>query len=261
LRIHPVSTAAPVRIRLRYTELDTFVERFAVNVTRGGIFLASRSPRPVGEVFLFEVLLADGKVALAGEGKVTWVKQVDPAAPQKPYGMGVQFLRLPAASRQVLDRMLKVKAGGRVAPVTDSASQPIAAPPAGRAAARTPANGLGMAAAARAPVDTSVDLAAEYGLDETALRRATDRSWLGPSGRSVEAELEDLLKPEALEPATLALALAELPRLLDPAARRRTGAFRALEQPGGADKAAAHGGEASGNGTLNPKRDERGSPD
>ncbi len=74
------------------------------------MFLASRSPRPVGEVFSFEVLLSGGEVALSGEGKVTWVREFDPAAPQKPHGMGVQFLRLDAPSRDVVNRMLARKA-------------------------------------------------------------------------------------------------------------------------------------------------------
>src|SRR4051812_7022438 len=68
-----VSAPEPVRVRSRYADLDTFVERFAPNVTRGGIFLASRAPRAVGEVFPFEVQLAGGEVALSGAGKVIWV--------------------------------------------------------------------------------------------------------------------------------------------------------------------------------------------
>ncbi len=104
------TSPAPVRVRLRYAAFETFIEKFAPNVTRGGVFLASREPRPVGEVFQFEVLLAGGEVALAGEGKVTWVRAFDPAAPHKPHGMGVQFLRLDAPSRAVVNQMLARKA-------------------------------------------------------------------------------------------------------------------------------------------------------
>ena len=43
------------------------------------------------------VAFANGRTAyvpytLAGEGKVIWVKAYDPAEPQKPHGMGVQFV-------------------------------------------------------------------------------------------------------------------------------------------------------------------------
>ena len=159
-----MSSPGTVRVRLRYSDLETFIERFAPNVTRGGIFLASRTPRPEGEVFAFEVQLSSGVVALAGEGKVIWVKPFNPAEPQKPHGMGVQFVRIDPSSRDTFDRILRAKGA--------------AAGPGGRSPQRPSA-----AAHARPRVDTSVDLAAEYGIDEATLRRTVDRNWtLGARG-------------------------------------------------------------------------------
>jgi uncharacterized protein (TIGR02266 family) len=212
----------PVRVRLRYAAFETFIEKFAPNVTRGGVFLASRSPRPVGETFPFEVLLEGGEVALAGDGKVTWVKEYDPALPTRPHGMGVQFLRLDAPSRDAVNRMLARKASGNsgVVRVPMSTSGPNSTGP------RSVPNGV---AAAAARVDTNVDLAAELGIDETRLRRAVDRNWLGSNRASDEVdELEALLRPEPVEPVSIAQALAELPRLLESGTRRRSGAFRPL---------------------------------
>ena len=119
---------ATVRVRLRYSDLDTFVERFAPNVTRGGIFLASRSPRAEGEIFRFEVQLSTGVVALAGEGKVIWVKPYDAAEPQKPHGMGVQFVQIDPGSRETLTRILQAKANPR-APAPAPASRTTGAQP------------------------------------------------------------------------------------------------------------------------------------
>ncbi|HVU50787.1 MAG TPA: TIGR02266 family protein [Polyangia bacterium] len=211
-----MSTSAPVRVRLRYPDLDTFVERFAPNVTRGGVFIASRAPRPAGEQFAFEIQIATGHVALAGEGKVIWVKEFDPNDPKRPHGMGVQFVSLSAPSRALLQRMLALKGHQPRAAGMRGLTGPLATLQAGRT------NG-----AARPRVDTTVDLAAEFGLDEAALRRALDRAW-GPGARPAEDELAGLLAPEPAEPATLAQALKELPRMLDKS-RRRTGAFRTLE--------------------------------
>ena len=221
-----VTAPATVRVRLRYSDLDTFVERFAPNVTRGGIFLASRSPRAEGEIFRFEVQLATGEVALAGEGKVIWVKPYDAAEPQKPHGMGVQFVQIDPCSRETLSRILQAKVNPRApaAPAAASAAPRTTGPQptlqrAGAAPART--NG-------RSHVDTNVDLAAEYGIDEVSLRRVIDRNWMmGP--RASDDDIEALLKPEPTETATLAQALAELPRLLDPAPRHRSGPTRTLE--------------------------------
>jgi len=104
-----VSSTQPVRIRLRFASFDALIDKFAPNVTRGGVFIASRTPMPIGSTFAFEIQLSGGEVALAGDGKVTWVKAFDPAAPTKPHGMGVQFLRLDNPSRELLNKILAEK--------------------------------------------------------------------------------------------------------------------------------------------------------
>ncbi len=215
------TSSAPVRVRLRYAAFDTFIEKFAPNVTRGGVFLASREPRGVGEVFPFEVLLAGGEVALAGEGKVTWVRAFDPAAPQKPHGMGVQFLRLDAPSRATVNQMLARKAASGTVGVAGSATG------SGGLGRRRHAAGSGTRPLAT--VDPHVDIAAELGVDESRIRRAIERNWLPPARAAGELEeLEALLRPEPQEPLSPSQAAAELPRLLDPGSRRHSGAFRPL---------------------------------
>jgi len=205
------SSTAPVRIRLRIASFDAFIEKFAPNVTRGGVFIASRTPLPIGSTFAFEIQLAAGEVALAGDGKVTWVKAFDPVAPQKPHGMGVQFLRLDNPSRELLNKMLARKAAA--AGPGAAARAPMAM--GGSGAYRIGTNGTTQR------IDTNIDLAMEFGVDEAKLRRAVDRAWLGAKGAGEVDELEKLLKPEPVEPVSIAQALAELPRLLSDAGRRR----------------------------------------
>ncbi len=218
--MHPsVTSESPFRVRLRYAAFDTFIEKFGPNVTRGGVFLASKTPFPVGTTFAFEIQLAGGEVALAGDGKVTWIKPFDPATPQKAHGMGVQFLRLDAASRELLGQILSRKTAG--------AAGAVRAPIAVTTTSSNHRRGTNGTSHLR--VDTNVDLASEMGVDETRLRRAAERYRIAP-GRAVSEldELETLLKPEPVEPAGIEQALAELPRLLDAGARRRTGGFRTL---------------------------------
>jgi len=223
-----VGTINPVRIRLRFADLDTFVVKFAPNVTRGGLFLASRNIQPVGEVITFEVQLMTGAVALAGQGKVSWVKEFNPAEPHRPYGMGVQFMSVEPATRPILARILRLKE-----------KEPGAAGPRGFTGPQTTlaAAGGGTAANGRAPaVDTTVDLAGEYGISEAALRAAMDRRRVNVArvDGKVDDDLSDLLKPEPQEAANLIQALAELPRLLDPqySRRRAAGGFRGIEPSG-----------------------------
>jgi uncharacterized protein (TIGR02266 family) len=219
-----VSSTQPVRIRLRYASFDALIDKFAPNVTRGGVFIASRTPLPIGSTFAFEIQLAGGEVALAGDGKVTWVKAFDPAAPQKAHGMGVQFLRLDNPSRELLNKILARKA--QVAG---------AAPGRPMGLGGSGAHKIGTNGTALPKVDTSVDLASEFGVDEARLRRAVDRNWLGAKGVGEIEEIEKLLKPEPVEPVSVTQALAELPRLLADGGRTRrmSGAFRPV---GGTDK-------------------------
>jgi uncharacterized protein (TIGR02266 family) len=193
-----------VRVRLRYPDLDTFVEKYAQNVTRGGIFLATRDPLPVGRVLRFEVLLRQGGPVLSGRGRVTWVKEFNPAEPHRPYGMGVQFLQVDPEARPVLDRLLRRKQS--------------------RPASGEPASGGGVPPG----IDSSPDRSAlarsgDEAQDDAALRRTLERA------RVLSARTEDiemLLGSEPEEPATLSQALDDLPRLL--AGRRQTGTFRPI---------------------------------
>jgi len=131
--------------------------------------------------------------------------------------MGLQFTALSPPSRATLQRMLAAKATQRGPNAPRGLTAPLAT------LASRGANG-----GPRPRVDTNVDLAAEFGLEETSLRRALDRAWSG--ARPVEDELQGLLAVDAAEPATLSHALGELRRMLDPSKRRRpSGAFRTLE--------------------------------
>ncbi len=226
-----MATINPIRIRLRYADFETFVEKFAANVTRGGVFLASRNIQAVGTIVPFEIQLIKGEIALAGQGRVTWIKEFNPAEPNRPYGMGVQFISIEPTTKPILARILRAKEAGIQRRATTGPLTPLDAGTAGRPQAAGQASAAnGKRPAAR--VDTSVDLVAEYGLDEYAVRHIIERTWM--TGARTSDDLADLLKPEPVESVTLAQALSELPRLLDPqySRRRASGGFRGVDAAG-----------------------------
>ena len=96
-----------MRIKLKYPDVDTFIHKYAVNISRGGIFIATKTPKPVGTHIKFEFQLQAGTSLIRGEGQVQWTREYDPAAPQRAHGMGVRFLRLDPASQSIVDRALK----------------------------------------------------------------------------------------------------------------------------------------------------------
>jgi uncharacterized protein (TIGR02266 family) len=210
-----VSDLPLVRLRLKYADTDTFVERFAPNVTRGGIFLASREPRPIGAVVRFEVLLMSGPPVLSGEGRVTWVKEFNPTEPQRPHGMGVQFTVVDPACRPVLARLLsKREASGR-RPTT---SIPVATTPQPVARPTTDFR----------PTEVTLPADLEF-LDESSLRRVVDRARL-LSART--EDVEELRKSDPEEPVTISQALGELSRYFT--RRAGSGLVRLPQPPPGA---------------------------
>lgn len=101
-----------MRIKLKYPDVETFIQKYAVNISRGGIFIATKQPKPVGTFVKFEFLLSDATTSsiIRGEGQVQWTKEYDPAHPMKAHGMGVKFSRLDAESQGVIDRALRWRA-------------------------------------------------------------------------------------------------------------------------------------------------------
>jgi uncharacterized protein (TIGR02266 family) len=98
-----------MRIRLKYPDVETFVEKYSSNISEGGMFIQSRAPQPVGTQLRFDLMLHDGTPLLKGEGTVIWVKEYDAAHPQRVHGMGVRFGELDDHSRGMVDRIVSWK--------------------------------------------------------------------------------------------------------------------------------------------------------
>lgn len=105
----PTETVS-LRITLRYRSLDEFVERHGDHVSSAGVFIRTRSPKPVGTRVRFELLLSDGTTGLAGAGVV-----VHGRTDNEP-GMALRFSELSEHHRATVDRMVETSGQGRLAP-------------------------------------------------------------------------------------------------------------------------------------------------
>ena len=103
---------AGLLIRLPFGSVDEFVERFAVNMSRGGMFIRTREPRPAGTQLNIEIRIQTGETVLRALGVVRWVQAPDAASGGRPAlapGMGVQFTKLDDASAALVERMVAVR--------------------------------------------------------------------------------------------------------------------------------------------------------
>jgi molecular chaperone DnaK len=89
-----------LRIRLRLGSVDEFVERYALNLSRGGIFVRTVEPQPAGTELSLDVVLESGDRVIRGRGVVRWTTPPSaPGEPRRAPGMGIKFTDLVVATR------------------------------------------------------------------------------------------------------------------------------------------------------------------
>src|SRR5688500_16413881 len=74
-----------------YRTVDGFITDWAVNISRGGIFINTRKPLAVGTMVKLIVSLPDTQFPFDLSGRVTRVNEFDNPANQVP-GMGIEFV-------------------------------------------------------------------------------------------------------------------------------------------------------------------------
>ena len=106
-----MSAPTPLRVRLPFRSEDEFAAHYGTHVGRDGFFLATRAPKPVGAQLLFDLVLADGRSLLRGEGVVVRSS----ASGERP-GMTLRFVRLEAAGKALVERIVSSRAAARAHP-------------------------------------------------------------------------------------------------------------------------------------------------
>ena len=124
----PKESRVPVNLRIKFRSetIEQFVERYAIDVSRGGIFIRTREPLAVGTQLKFDFQLQDTSPLMAGEGTVVWIREHDPSRAGVTPGMGVRFDKLTPASQPVLEKILtdksRLQPSGPVSTSTTSVS-------------------------------------------------------------------------------------------------------------------------------------------
>lgn len=116
----------PLRIRLPFATEDEFIDRYGANVTRGGIFIATKGGKPEGTPLSFELVLQDGTRLMRGEGVVH--KLVVDDQPGKA-GMLVRFTRIDPRTKGLIDLILERRESPAPAQAPATEPSPEPAPP------------------------------------------------------------------------------------------------------------------------------------
>ena len=81
-------------VQYRFETLEEFMQRFATNISRGGIFLETADLHDEGEVVFLRFALADGMPLIEAMARVVRVT---------PHGMGLEFLNMDDDSRALIE--------------------------------------------------------------------------------------------------------------------------------------------------------------
>ena len=95
-----------LRIKLRYDDVESMVQRFAPNVGKSGLFLPTKAPQPIGTEVKFELRLNTDQVVLVGLGRVKSMTPADPAQPKLAFGNSIELMRVSPQGRDLIMKML-----------------------------------------------------------------------------------------------------------------------------------------------------------
>ena len=96
---HRKDPRAPLNIRVDCHSADMFFSSPMMNISKGGIFVRTDKPLPVGKVLKLQFAIPDQEKPIKGYGRVVWVEK--PGNP-RPCGMGVRFKDFPKKDLQII---------------------------------------------------------------------------------------------------------------------------------------------------------------
>lgn len=104
---------APVSLKVRFKSatVDEFIEHYCKDVSRGGIFIKSSQPMPIGTLLKFQFQLKDESQLIRGVGRVVWTRSEERAGPERPSGMGIKFIKMDNESRVMVERIITASEG------------------------------------------------------------------------------------------------------------------------------------------------------
>lgn len=110
---------APIELKVEYKRLNTFFADYTKNISRGGTFISTQKPLPIGTEFIFALGIPHMDEALRLRGKVIWITELAEASSANPAGMGIEFQYSDGEERRekeaAVERLLSAEFGEHLA--------------------------------------------------------------------------------------------------------------------------------------------------
>jgi len=100
--LEPIAERVPIerKIDLRFPNFEDMVTGVSSNLSTSGMFIQSNNPEAAGTEFAFALRIEEWS-PIQGSAKVVWIRPHS-EGPERPAGMGVQFVDLDAQSRRMI---------------------------------------------------------------------------------------------------------------------------------------------------------------
>lgn len=98
----------PLRLALNYRDVTggNFLFEYSKNISKGGIFIETRTPLPVGVVLTIRFPIP-GHEEVEVEGEVVWVNPFREGEANPNPGMGIQWKKLSARQHEAVQSVVK----------------------------------------------------------------------------------------------------------------------------------------------------------
>ncbi|RJO63135.1 MAG: TIGR02266 family protein [Myxococcales bacterium] len=83
-----------LKVEIGINTETNFYTGFAMNVSTGGLFVATHVPAPVGEQIPLSFILPNADTPIETVAEVRWSREYNPLYPETHPGMGLKFLSL-----------------------------------------------------------------------------------------------------------------------------------------------------------------------
>ena len=101
---------APIELKVEYKRQNAFFADFTRNISRGGTFIRTTRPLPIGTEFLFQLFVPKLDEPLSLIGEVQWIvteAESEAEAGAREPGMGIRFTYRAGASRDEIERIVE----------------------------------------------------------------------------------------------------------------------------------------------------------
>ncbi|GAB4212880.1 MAG: hypothetical protein OHK0013_36170 [Sandaracinaceae bacterium] len=89
-----------IELSVEYKRVNAFFADYTKNIGRGGTFIPTGKPLPIGTEFTFRLVIPTLSEPLRLRGRVQWIVTPEEATDEQPAGMGIGFVYESEAERE-----------------------------------------------------------------------------------------------------------------------------------------------------------------